>query len=114
MKKYLSLLLVALMLFAFLVSCESSQNENNANSSDNSVTQDSTNKSNTTVDNSTQNSQDSNKCAHIWVQNDADQCESLEVCILCNEKRGEEVPHIYFDENGNYLEKCLNCGKQLP
>lgn len=47
MKKYLSLFLVALMLFAFLVSCSSSQNENGVNSSGNNSIQDSTNQSDT-------------------------------------------------------------------
>ena len=45
MKKYLSLLLAALMLLAFLVSCSSSQDGNDVKTSDSSVTQDSTNQS---------------------------------------------------------------------
>lgn len=56
MKKYLSLLLVALLLFAFLVSCSTSQNGNNANSSDSGVAQDSSNQSETNIDSSTTDS----------------------------------------------------------
>ena len=56
MKKYLSLLLVALLLFAFLVSCSTSQNENSTKSSDSGVTQDSTNQSETNIDSSTTDS----------------------------------------------------------
>ena len=113
MKKYLSLLFVTLILLVFFVSCSTSQNGNNANSSDSGVAQDSTNQSETNIDSSTTDSSQANKtCEHIWVQNDADQCEHLEVCVLCGEERGEDVLHVYFDESGNSLEKCLNCGKQ--
>ncbi len=113
MKKYLSLLLVAFALLAFLVSCSTSQNGSDANSSEKSVIQDSTSRSNATVDSSTTDSSQAHKtCEHIWVQNDADQCEHLEVCTLCGKERGEDVLHIYFDKNGCCLEKCLNCGKQ--
>ncbi|MBQ8146219.1 MAG: hypothetical protein IJ039_05495 [Clostridia bacterium] len=113
MKKYLSLLLAALMLLAFLVSCSPSQDGNDVNSSGSSVTQDSTNQSDATTDSTTiDNSQTPNVCEHMWVQNDADQCEHLETCALCGEKRGEDVLHIYFDVDGNCFDKCLNCGKQ--
>ena len=47
MKKYLFLLLVALLLFPFLVSCSTSQNGNNVISSNSDVAQDSTNQSET-------------------------------------------------------------------
>ena len=60
MKKYLSLLLVTLLLFAFLVSCSTSQNGNNANSSDSGVAQDSTNQSETNIDSSTTDSSTQN------------------------------------------------------
>ena len=53
MKKYLSLLLVALMVLVFLASCSESQNDNNANFSDNGAIQDSTRPSDTTDDSST-------------------------------------------------------------
>ena len=115
MKKYLSLLLVAFALLAFLVSCSTSQNGSDANSSEKSVIQDSTSQSNATVDSSTVGgSQTPDTCDHMWVQNDADQCEHLEVCTLCGEERGEDVLHVYFDESGNSLERCLNCGKSNP
>ena len=113
MKKYLSLLFVTLILLVFFVSCSTSQNGNDANFSDSGVAQDSTIQNNSSVDSSTTDSSQAHKtCEHIWVQNDADQCEHLEVCVLCGEERGEDVLHIYFDESGNSLEKCLNCGKQ--
>ena len=112
MKKYLSLLIVALMLIIFLVSCSTAQNGSDVNPSNSSVTQDNTDLSGSTIDSSIQNSQSPNNCEHMWVQNDADQCEYLEVCVLCKDKRGEDIPHIYFDEKGNCLERCLNCGKQ--
>ena len=60
MKQYLSFLLVALLLFAFLVSCSTSQNGNNANSSDSGVAQDSTNQSETNIDSSTTDSSTQN------------------------------------------------------
>lgn len=52
MKKYLSLLLLALMTLAFLVSCSDPHN-NNTSSYDDSITQDSTNQNGITVDSST-------------------------------------------------------------
>lgn len=87
MKKYVIMFLVVLVVLALLVSCSTSQNGNNVNSS---------------------------ACEHLWVQNDAEQCEHLQVCTLCGEERGEDVLHVYFDESGNSLEKCLNCGKPNP
>ena len=113
MKKYLFLILASFILLVLLVSCSTSQNGNGVIFSDSDAVQDSTSQSHTTIDSSTTNSsQTPNACEHIWVQNDADQCEHLEVCVLCGEKRGEDVLHIYFDENGIPLEKCLNCEKQ--
>ena len=60
MKKYLSLLLMTLMVLIFLASCSESQNDNNANSSNSGTIQDSTKPSDTNDDSSTKdNSQSS-------------------------------------------------------
>ena len=53
MKKYLSLLLVTLLLFAFLVSCSTSKSGNDTNFSNSGVYQDSASQSDTNIDTST-------------------------------------------------------------
>lgn len=113
MKKYVSLLLGALIFLVLLMSCSDSQNDNSTNSSD--CKHEYKNQLDTICDlcgyeRAKPEFPTDSPCEHMWVQNDAEQCEHLEVCILCGEKRGEDVLHIYFDENGNPLEKCLNCG----
>ena len=117
MKKYLSLFLVSLMVLVFLASCVQTP-DNDVNSTGSSVPTDTTGQSDTTIQSNTasgstvDSSQKTDECEHIWSQNEADQCEHLLTCSLCGEKSGKDVLHIYLDENGNSLEKCLNCGKQ--
>ncbi|MBQ7353526.1 MAG: hypothetical protein IJW54_05960 [Clostridia bacterium] len=63
---------------------------------------------------------DCNKCeqtrevSHLWVTNDADLCQHMSTCSWCGVTEGQDIEHVYTDENENQLDKCLSCGKANP
>ena len=117
MKKYAIMLLVVLVVLALLVSCSTSQNGNNVNSS--ACGHEYENEFDTICNLCGYERQkplvppSEPPCEHLWVQNDAEQCEHLQVCTLCGVERGEDgVPNsdnstenMVFtkNENGNLV-----------